>query len=83
VGSLAADARLADVVAERLRRFIGLEDGGQQAVLVQSLNPLAIAAIGFGSAFDLPREVSTQTQWLALPAAWACWTGCPPRSDDE
>lgn len=48
---------LTDVIAQGLGGVVGLEDGRQQAVLVQSLNPLAIAFVGFGPALDLASEL--------------------------
>jgi hypothetical protein len=43
-------------VAQGLRRLVGLKHGRQQTVPVQSLDPLAIAAIGLGPPLDLPGE---------------------------
>jgi hypothetical protein len=43
---------LADVVAQGLGGLVGLEDRRQQAVLVQALNPLAVALVGLGPALD-------------------------------
>ena len=48
---------LADVVAQGLGGVVGLEDGGQQAVGVQPLDPLAVAPVGLGPALDLAGEV--------------------------
>ena len=48
---------LPHVVAQSVRGFVGLEHGRQQAVLVQALNPLAIAFVGLGPAFDLASEL--------------------------
>ena len=48
---------LADVVAQGMRGLVGLEDGRQQADLVQPLDPLAVAFVGLGPALDLAGEL--------------------------
>ena len=47
---------LPDQVAQGLRGLVGLKHGRQQAVAVQSLNPLAIAAVGLGPPLNLACE---------------------------